>query len=89
MAQIPNGYKHPHILTTLQPSKFVLRSPAGLQAQLLNILLRTEQDFNHCQLAFDEYGLQGKQKGHKTMKVFEFDNCIGETKGHSLALGLD
>ena len=23
------------------------------------------------------------------MKVFEFDNCIGETKGHSLALGLD
>ena len=23
------------------------------------------------------------------MKVFEFDNCVGETKGHSLALGLD
>lgn len=23
------------------------------------------------------------------MKVFEFDNCIGETKAHSLAMGLD
>ena len=23
------------------------------------------------------------------MKVFEFDNCVGETKGHSLAIGLD
>ena len=23
------------------------------------------------------------------MKVFEFDNCIGETKAHSLALGLE
>ena len=23
------------------------------------------------------------------MKVFEFDNCIGETKGHSLAMGLE
>ena len=28
-------------------------------------------------------------KGHKGMKVFEFDNCVGETKGHSLALGLE
>jgi len=42
MGSIPNGYKHPHILTTLQPSRYVLRSPAGLQAQLLNILLRSE-----------------------------------------------
>ena len=23
------------------------------------------------------------------MKVFEFDNCIGETKAHSLAMGLE
>jgi len=23
------------------------------------------------------------------MKVFEFDNCVGETKGHSLSMGLD
>ena len=30
MGKLPNAYKHPHILTTLQPSRFVLRSPAGL-----------------------------------------------------------
>ena len=23
------------------------------------------------------------------MKVFEFDNCIGETKAHSLSMGLE
>lgn len=89
MGSMPNAYRHPHILTTSRPSRFVLRSPAGLQAQLMNILLRTEQDVNHCQLAFDEHGIQSKQKGHRSMKVFEFDNCVGETKGHSLALGLD
>ena len=71
------------------PSKYVLRSPPGLQAQLLNILLRSEQDIGHSQLAFDEHGVQSKAKGRKTMKVFEFDNCVGETKGHSLSMGLD
>ena len=86
---LPNGYKHPHILTTQIPSKFVLRSPPGLQAQLLNILLKSEQDIKHCQLAFDEYGIQHQAKSRKTMKVFEFDNCVGETKGHSLSMGLD
>lgn len=57
MGSIPNGYKHPHILTTMKPSKYVLRSPPGLQAQLLNILLKTEQDITHCELAFDEHGM--------------------------------
>ena len=71
------------------PSKYVLRSPPGLQAQLLNILLKSEIDVKHCQIAFDEHGVQSKLKGRKTMKVFEFDNCIGETKAHSLALGLE
>ena len=33
--------------------------------------------------------MQSKMKGHRGMKVFEFDNCIGETKGHSLTLGLE
>ena len=55
--QLPNSHKHPHILTTQQPSKYVLRSPPGLQAQLLNILLKSELDVNHCQLAFDEHGI--------------------------------
>lgn len=57
MGAIPNAYKHPHILTTQIPSKFVLRSPPGLQASLYNTLLRSEQDITHCQLAFDEYGV--------------------------------
>ena len=57
MKQVLNSNKHPHILTTQQPSKYVLRSPPGLQAQLLNILLKSEQDIKHCQLAFDEHGI--------------------------------
>ena len=42
LGSMPNAYRHPHILTTTRPSRFVLRSEAGLQAQLLNILLRSE-----------------------------------------------
>ena len=40
-------------------------------------------------MAFEKNGLHGESKGRKSLKVFQFDNCIGETRGHSLQIGID
>ena len=40
-------------------------------------------------MAFEKNGLAGDSKGRKSLKIFEFDNCIAETKGHSFSLGIE
>ena len=77
---------NPQLLTTHVPSKYLVRGPPGLQSSLLKILLKAEQDVYNCQQAFEEG--TGLSKTRKSMKVFEFDNCIGETNGHSISIGL-
>ena len=70
---------NPQLLTTMIPSKYLVRGPPGLQSSLLKVLLKGAQDVYNCQQAFEE---AVSQKTRKSMKVFEFDNCIGETNGH-------
>lgn len=74
------------MLATQEPSRFVFRCPPGLQSNLLQILLKNEFDVPNCSLAFD--ATAEARKDRRSLKVFEFDNCIAETNGQSVAIGL-
>ena len=84
--------QHCNLLATHEPSKFVFRCPPGLQSHLLRILLKNEQEVSNCSVAFDavsEASLnQTLKQSRRSLKVFEFDNCIAETNGQSLSIGL-